>query len=165
MANKLEAMIQRLMNEENSRKKAEARNIFSEQRLAAAIKAGNLGVWEWDIHNNSLIWDKTMYQLYGKDENVPVENAQSWEEAVLDEDRKIAVADTREALEGSGEYKTEFRVRWPDGSIHHLKAFGTIIRDKNGNPTHILGMNYDVTEIRQKEKEIETLKKASENNH
>jgi signal transduction histidine kinase len=43
----------------------------------------------------------------------------------------------------------EFRVVWPDGSIHHLRAAGHVTRDADGRPMQVVGVNWDVTEARQ----------------
>jgi len=47
------------------RKEMEEEVIRISERLTLAVKAGNIGIWEFDIVNGTLIWDEGMYKLYG----------------------------------------------------------------------------------------------------
>jgi hypothetical protein len=55
---------------------------------------------------------------------------------------------------------------WPDGTILHLKAYGQVIRDMNGNPVRMIGINHDITErVRaesQREAALEALRESEE---
>ena len=42
----------------------EARQRLTE-RLELATRAAQIGIWDWDIPNNQLVWDDRMYALYG----------------------------------------------------------------------------------------------------
>lgn len=44
-----------------------ARLRASENRLQLAVQAGNLGIWDWDIEQDALLWDQSTYALYGVD--------------------------------------------------------------------------------------------------
>lgn len=165
MADKLEAMIQRLTNEVNSRKKAEnardtseSKVVFSEQRLAAVVKSANLGVWEWDMINNYLVWDKTMYKLYGLPEDEESRGYEAWEKVVLEEDKEPSLSRGRAAVEKGEDFEDEFRIKRPDGSIRYIKAHSMIIKDEKGNPVHMIGINYDITDLRENEIELEKYK-------
>lgn len=47
------------------RKLAEEALSLSSQRLQLATRVANIGIWDWDIVTNELVWDDSMYQLYG----------------------------------------------------------------------------------------------------
>jgi PAS domain S-box-containing protein len=53
------------------------------------------------------------------------------------------------AIRGEKEFDTEYRIVWPDGSIHHIRAFAIVNRDKVGNPLHMIGTNWDITAQKQ----------------
>jgi len=55
------------------------------------------------------------------------------------------------ALKGISEYDTEYRVVLPDGAIRHLKGNAMVVRDEEGTAERIVGMNYDLTNLRQNE--------------
>ncbi|MFM7438942.1 MAG: ATP-binding protein, partial [Snowella sp.] len=47
-----------------------------------------------------------------------------------------------------------FRVIHPDGSIHFLKCYGVVMRDDQGNPLRIIGVNFEITEQKRAEQTI-----------
>lgn len=128
-------------------------------RLEAAASAGIIGVWDWDVVNNKLIWDKVMYQLYGLRESDFKEVYEAWISALHPEDKKFIDNEIQAALRGEREYEPEFRVIWPDGTIHHLKALSHTTYDEQGKPIRMVGVNYDQTE--QKNIQINLDKLAS----
>ena len=46
------------------RKANEAHREALTERLTLATKAGGIGVWEWDLITDELIWDPRMFELY-----------------------------------------------------------------------------------------------------
>jgi PAS domain S-box-containing protein len=134
-----------------ARKQAEVALEKSEERIAVATKAGIIGIWDWDVVNNHLIWDDAMYRLYGLHAEDFGGAYEAWTGAVHPEDKAQADAASQAALRGEKEYNAEFRVIWPDGSIHYLKAAGHTQFDKNMRPIRMTGINYDLTDQKQAE--------------
>ncbi|MDP2142635.1 MAG: PAS domain S-box protein [Gallionella sp.] len=127
-------------------KQAELALKNSEERLAIATRAGIIGIWDWDVVNNRLIWDDAMYRLHGINANDFSGAYEAWARAIHPEDRAQTEEATRVALRGEKEYSAEFRVVWPDGSIHYLKASSHTEFDSQGQPLRMIGINYDQTE-------------------
>jgi two-component system cell cycle sensor histidine kinase/response regulator CckA len=123
------------------------------ERLSLATRAARLGIWDWDIENNQLMWDDGMYPLYGIEKEEFTNTYESWLNGLHPEDRLENDRISEQARRGEREYDTEFRVVWPDGTIRHIKAFGQVVWDSDGNPIRMIGVNYDITE----KKEMETL--------
>ncbi len=123
------------------------------ERLRLATEAGLIGVWDWDIARDELVWDASMYRLYGLREADFGGAYEAWIRAVHPEDKAFADAEIRAALRGEREYAPEFRVVWPDGSIHHIKAASRTLRDAAGAPVRMVGINYDLTERKRAEEE------------
>jgi signal transduction histidine kinase len=73
------------------------------------------------------------------------------------EDRAYVNQSWTDAIAGKGEYSVEFRVQWPDGSIHWLSSKGRLLRNNQGEPEHFVGVVMDIT--LQKEME-QSLRKA-----
>ena len=125
-------------------------------RLLLATRAGGVGVWDWDIVNSNMGWDESMYALYGisVDQFKGVNDA--WQNGLHPDDRVKVNKEVEEALE-SGELESEFRVIWPDGSIHHILAHGNLIRDSDGKPLRMIGTNWDISKQKISEAKIEEL--------
>ncbi len=145
------------------RKKTEEKLSQLSQRLQLALKSGNIGIWEWDIVNNILIWDRRMYELYGVDPSNFSSIYQAWKQGLHPDDRRESELNTQQALLGEKEYDTEFRVIHPDGSIRHLKADALIEWNEKGEPQRMVGINYDITEQKKTEISLKQQKELLQN--
>lgn len=125
------------------------------ERLQVATRAGIVGIWDWNVERSELIWDEVMCRLYGIAPGTFGGTYQAWLDFLHPEDRAAAEMEIQAALLGEREYALEFRVVWPDGSIRHLKAASQTIRDEAGQPLRMLGINYDLTERKLAEQELE----------
>jgi PAS domain S-box-containing protein len=116
------------------------------ERFSLASRAARLGVWDWDLQKNELVWDDRMYELYGVKREDFTGAYEAWLQGVHPDDRASSDEISRQARRGERPYDTEFRVIWPDNSIHYLKAYGQFVRDENGRPIRMTGINYDITD-------------------
>ncbi|MEH2379953.1 MAG: GAF domain-containing protein [Nostoc sp.] len=130
------------------RKQSEAKLHKLSQRLALSFKSGGIGCWDWDIVENTILWDERMYELYGftkpSDSDVVYD---IWANRLHPDDRTPAEALIQQAVLGQAEYDTEFRVVHPDGSIHFIKAYGVVVRDAQGNPQSMIGVNFNLSDV------------------
>ena len=127
------------------------------ERFSLAVGAANIGIWDWDIQKNELIWDDRMYGLYGISREDFSGAYEAWLKGVHPDDRAASHEISRQVLRGEKEYDTEFRILWPDGTVRILKAHGLVIRDSEGRPLRMTGINYDITERRWIEDEVRKL--------
>ncbi|WP_149304268.1 PAS domain S-box protein [Pareuzebyella sediminis] len=118
------------------------------QRLEIATKGANIGIWDYDISLNNLVWDEHMYRLYGIKEDDFNKEYDAWCSALHPDDRKRAEEELEMAISGSKEFNTEFRIIWPNGEIRRIKAAGSIQRDSEGKALKIIGTNWDITELK-----------------
>ncbi len=127
------------------------------ERLALATRAGNLGVWDWHIRENTLLWDATMYALYGVTAESFGGNYEAWKRGVHPDDALRLDFERKAAFSGEKEYDTEFRVVWPTGEIRHLRAMAQIQRGSNGQPMRMVGINWDISTLKAHQSELEHL--------
>jgi PAS domain S-box-containing protein len=124
-------------------------------RLGLAARASNAGIWDWDIINNKIEWDKSMYELYGV---ADFGNAfESWSQCVHPDDLEQEVKKLNDAADGIADLDTEFRIIWPDGSIKYVRSMAVVERDENGTALRMVGTNWDNTEQKLAIKEIEKI--------
>ncbi|MEI7644072.1 MAG: PAS domain-containing protein [Chloroflexales bacterium] len=128
-----------------ARKHADATILRLAERLDLATRAAHMGVWDWDIQKNELVWDDRMYELYGVRRENFVGAYEAWLKGLHPDDRAASDAISAQARRGECAYDTEFRVVWPDGSIHVMKASGDVFREDDGTPLRMIGDNYDIT--------------------
>jgi PAS domain S-box-containing protein len=124
-------------------------------RLAIATEASNIGIWDLNITDDSLVWDRNMYRLYGirEEDFSGVYNA--WESAVHEEDKTRAQQELVDAIKGARDFNTEFRVVWPSGEVRFIRAFGVIQKDSEGKPRNLIGTNWDITELKRTRLELD----------
>ncbi|MEY3868190.1 MAG: hypothetical protein RLZZ338_2081 [Cyanobacteriota bacterium] len=124
------------------------------ERLALSLKSGAIGCWEWDIRHDLLTWDERMYELYGVKPSKPNKNYAFWINRLHPDDRAIIEANFEKALVDQAEFNTEYRVIYPDGSIHFIESYSLIQRDEEGKPQSMIGINLDVSSRKQAEELI-----------
>jgi PAS domain S-box-containing protein len=127
------------------RKEAEEELKQVSTRLSLAALAGGVGVWDLDIVNNILVWDKQMFELYGIEEKDFGGAYEAWLKGVHPEDVVRGNEEIQKAIRNEKEFDTEFRVVWPDSTIRIIRAMGIVQRDSAGNPLHLVGTNWDIT--------------------
>ncbi|MBP1927733.1 PAS domain S-box-containing protein [Methanolinea mesophila] len=114
------------------------------RRLAQEITC--VGSFEWNIVTGVNTWTPELEALYGLPEGGFAGTQPAWEELVHPGDRARAVATVQRAFKTNETVEDEWRVIWPDGSIHWLAGRYRIIRNDAGAPQAIVGVNFDITE-------------------
>jgi len=140
----------------SDRKQTELELQKTTERLALALKSGSIGCWEWNVQQNIGFWDDRMYELYGLcKETYSQSVCEIWANSLHPDDRAANEIILQQIATGQiDEYDTEFRVVYPDGSIHFNKAYGILKRDADGNPLSITGINFDISDRKQAEQTI-----------
>ena len=131
-------------------------------RMALALECSNLGVWEFDIANETLIWDERMMEIYGLTSEEFKGELADWENAVVSEDFIRAQAEFTQAMETGELFLSEFRIQKPSGEMRHLKAMASNVYDADGKLTHCVGVNLDVSEEVAQLQQLEQAKERSE---
>ena len=123
----------------------------SEQRLALAQNAGHVGVWDCDLRTNITVISPEYAKLHGLGPDHPPLTNQEWLELVHPDDRERVQALLRESLVHPHSWDTEFRVVWPDGSVHWLLGKGKVFLDDCGLPVRMAGVSLEITDRKQAE--------------
>ncbi len=141
------------------RRRANAERLEAASRLQLAVRAGNVGLWSWDLRTDH-VWYSPEWKLqlgYGVDE-ITSEFGE-WETRVHPDDLARARATVAAYLAAPHpNYELECRLRHRDGTYRRILARAEVLKDAAGNPTHLLGCHSDVTRLRQDE---ETLRRAN----
>jgi PAS domain S-box-containing protein len=144
------------------RKRAAVKIAQLAERLELATSAGQIGVWDWDILKNELVWDDRMFALYGvkKEDFVGAYNA--WLSSVHPDDQARCDEAIQQALRNEKPYDLEFRIQWPDGTVRVIQADGLLARDPKGSPVRMTGTNYDITDRKRADDNLQKAKEAAE---
>lgn len=117
------------------------------ERLNIAKNAANIGIWEYHIEENSLVWDQTMYELYGIKASDFSGVYPAWKSSVHPEDQERCQREVNEAVSGENNFNTSFRVVWPNGEIRHIRAASVLQKNEENGSDIMVGTNWDITEL------------------
>ncbi|MCF8254154.1 MAG: PAS domain S-box protein [Bacteroidia bacterium] len=129
-----------------TRKEAEDKIKESEERLSLATSSANLGIWDWNLKDNSLIWDSSMYRIFDVNPNDFTSDYDAFEKTLHVEDKERVNQEIKDALANNYDFKGLFRIVSHDGSIKYISAVSKTFRDSQQQPIRMIGVNFDVTE-------------------
>ena len=127
---------------------------LSAGRLALALEAGNMGVWDWDIRTGEVHWSDNLEPLHGLPQGGFEGTLAGFQAIVHPDDRARVDAAIQGAVAGGEGYDIEFRNVWPDGTVHWMATKGTVLRDPGGAPLRMIGVATDITARRRLEEEL-----------
>ncbi len=132
----------------DSRRHSEERERELFNRYLLAIEAGQVGVWEYQPQQQILNWDERMFDLYGLERHHIMPSFSLWKSCVHPDDLPQLMQQIDLALRETNILDSEFRVIYPDDSIHYLRTHAMVERDAEGNTSRMVGTNWDITELR-----------------
>lgn len=125
----------------------------SEERFAISQKFSNVGTFEWNILTNKSIWSEQLWAIMGLIPGSVVAEFDVFMKHVHPDDKEALTAAVMHSAEGGGDVDIEYRLIWPDDSIHWVRGRGNVVRDDNGTPARMLGVLIDIDSIKKAEYE------------
>lgn len=133
-----------------------------EERLALATLHNGVGIWDWNLITQQMIWDDSMYALYHIRREDFIGTEEAWRASLHPDDLERGDQEVEAAIRGEKPFDTEFRVIWPNGEIHFIKAVAKVFLDDQGKPLRMLGTNVDITARKRADAEQNRLLKIIE---
>ncbi len=127
-------------------------------RQEAAIEAGAIGTWEWDIEADEIVTNPAFARVFGVDPSAAEEGAplEEYLEAIHPEDRDRVAAAIEEAVEARDEYYAEYRVQGADGTLRWVSARGHVEAGEDERPV-FRGAVTEITDRKERERRLEAL--------
>lgn len=117
----------------------------SKEQLRLALEAAQMGIWDWNLLTNDIVWSRGHEQLFGVTPGKFGGTYEAFNSCVHPEDRESIVQAVNIARQQRQDYHHKFRVVWPDGSIHWIDAKGQFFYDETGQATRMIGVVMDIT--------------------
>lgn len=124
--------------------------------LDFTLSATHLGAWNLDVTNGTSRRSAGHDQCFGYSRAIP---EAEWGLAAFSrhlhpDDRTRVIESLSLATRQLRDWKSEFRVIWPDGSVHLLAASGTIYQPQESKSPRMLGIVMDVTDRNEAEEAL-----------
>ncbi len=153
----------KLRTEVRERQHFERELMETRDRLSLAAHVSGLGIWQWDLKTDKLIWDHRMHQIYETPEDLKEELIYDfWHQSVHPEDITDTATGLQNAVQGKHVWRSEFRLQLPDSRIKFIKAHASPVLDENHEVIRMIGGNLDVSEQRNLELHLLDAKKQAE---
>lgn len=130
----------------SARKRAEAELAEGKERLQAALDASMTGTFRWNIRGGHLDFDPNLDRLFGLAQGKTVRSLEEFIAMVHPEDRERVVHGCELCAAQGADFEMEFRVVWPEGSVHWIYDRGKTFLDQDDRPEYMTGACVDVTE-------------------
>ncbi len=130
------------------------------EQLNLALSIGKIGVWDWDLKDDLIYWDDTMFKVFGMDPADFHNRYQDFGNKIHPEDRKLVEEEIQRSIEQNKMFDIDFRVIHQDKSIHHITGRGKVTYNDEGVPVRMTGTNMDITDLKSKQVAIENITRA-----
>jgi len=117
-------------------------------RLLRALRAGRVGVWEWDFATDRLTWSDTHEASWGFSPGTFPGTLAAFMAAIHPDDREIVRLAAEHCRCGDSGVRQEYRIVRADGTVRWMLGTGSSTRDRAGRPIGMTGVSVDVTEYR-----------------
>lgn len=134
------------------RRRAEAAARQNEERLTLALNAAQMGSWDWQITDNTLVWTEDTKRFFGLAED-PINTLESFFQVVHPDDRPLVERAISRSIEDGSPYEVEFRLL-QDGNVRWVLSKGNVLYDDSGQPSRMLGISVDLTERKETEQAV-----------
>lgn len=135
------------------RKKAEDAVRESEERLRIALNAGKIGVWDWDLKQQTLTWTENVYKIHGVSPKHFSVNFESFINLIHPQDRGQVLKAVEESVQGTAPFMVEFRIITPKGDTRWIYTSARLMRNARGEAERMLGATIDITDRKELEQE------------
>lgn len=114
------------------------------------LSESKTGIWEWDVASGELTWSDEVLLLHGYAPGEPAPSFEAYVTSIHADDRSTFIERLEAAVATHTPYSLEYRIVWPDGSIHWTLAAGRPFYDDHER-VRMLGTGQDISERRRLE--------------
>ena len=118
-----------------------------ETRLDLAMKAGGLGIFDWEIHTNRLYWTPQTYHIHDVDPLSWKPSYDAWESLLPKEEVHVINTTLKATFERKERYfRSNYHILTRAGEIRWIESLGEVVYDEAGQPVRLIGTAQDCSE-------------------
>ena len=125
-----------------------------ERQLELVFETGSMGDWVWNIENDTISAHKSVWRLYGEPEKQGSEPFEWFRRRQHPDDQPWIGDELKKADVHKLPFNIEFRVVWPDSSVHWIYCRAVVVHDNTGKLIQVTGIDLDITERKMSESKL-----------
>lgn len=125
--------------------------VAKEEQLRLALASADMISWDWSLLTNQITWSQGYQLLFGTTISQFDSTYTNFSRSIYPEDLPEFHRKIQEARVNHGEYYHQFRVVWPNHSLHWLEGRGRYFYNEAGEAVRMLGVFYDISDRHQQE--------------
>ncbi|MEH1852346.1 MAG: PAS domain S-box protein [Nostoc sp.] len=157
LSTNVEVILQQLQQEIAKREQVEVVLRESEERLRLVLDVSEMGLWDWNVVTNQVIWSENYEMLFGLIPSSFDGPYETFQKCVYPEDKQSVMQAIAHALTHKTDYNDEFRIVRSDQSVHWISAKGKFIYDDGGQAVRMIGVCMETTVCKQAEESTREL--------
>ncbi len=126
----------------------------SQERLGLALMSQKMGVWDWYLETDQVIWDKTVFEIFGTNPHEFSGTLKDWESKLHPDDHAEKMQTLADIIQNKTTFLESFRIV-RDGVTRHISCAGSVVRDSQGKPVRMTGLHWDVTDKKEESQRSE----------
>jgi diguanylate cyclase (GGDEF)-like protein/PAS domain S-box-containing protein len=125
----------------------------SETRLSRALSAARDGMWDWDLHTQTVFFSPDYTALLGLPPGGLGNDQENWLQRLHPDDRTHFQRSLEQRLSNASQepYEVSYRLRHRDGTYRWIQSRGRLLLDDQGRPERMIGTASDITQRRNDE--------------
>jgi diguanylate cyclase (GGDEF)-like protein/hemerythrin-like metal-binding protein/PAS domain S-box-containing protein len=144
----------------SDRKSAETELADNVKRLNLAIDGAEMGLWDWNLIDDSIYFSPLSKQLLGMEDNEGEGTSSGWKKLWHPDEIKMIQTAMADYLAGKTQkYELVHRLCHKDGSWRWILSRGSVLRDREGIPYRWIGTFADITRLIEERAESEALER------
>ena len=136
-------------------KNAEEVLVETKTRLQMAIDAGQMGDWEWSVTSGKVRWSPALEAIHGLAPGSFGGTFDDFKRDIHPQDLDSVLTTIQQSIEKRSDYRVEYRIIKPDGSVSWIEARGKLFLDVQGNPERMAGICMDATPRKLAEEKLQ----------
>jgi len=140
----------------SDRKRAEEELLYRESELRDALRAAQMGVWNWTLGTDTVTWDEALFRIVGRDPKLPAPSFTDQAKMLAPESLQRLKAAVENTLATGTPHELDIEMVLPDGSKKWVIGRGEPRRDAGGRITRLRGTLQDISE-RKRSQEVKAL--------
>jgi len=127
--------------------------------LNFALGSANMASWELNLNTDKIKRSHNHHELYGLKERPEQWDMATFLSCVHPEDREWIPREIQKSVVEKTSFEFEYRVIWPDESVHWLWGKGRPVTNSANEVDHLAGVIIDITDKKSNELKLERQKK------